>query len=230
MPRTRVESVGQSDWTNDLHWVRTSKQTRGERTQAKLLDAAEKLYSEGGIDDTTVSDIALLAGCSKGAIYHHFSDKKAMTYAIIERLTAEFQTMTRVATDPRRWHGATIGDILRGYVEVAFDKRLQREHSVKAAIQIGLHDAEVQTHFEKLRMEADEGLYALIIERRSEITHENPELAVKYVLEQIGTTLRTRLLGQSLVTRFGDQTDAHFLRETVRCSCGYLGVALPDGI
>jgi len=230
MANPRTDMGGRSDWTSDLHWVRTSKQTRGERTQANLLDAAEQLFAEGGIDDTTVSEIAQSAGCSKGAIYHHFSDKKALTYALIDRLTNEFQAMTRAATDPARWRGATIADILRGYIEVAFDKSLQREHSVKAAIQIAQHDVEVHAHFQKLRMEADEGLYALLIERRAEIAHENPELAVKYVLEQIGTTLRVRLLGHSLVTRFGDQPDERFMSESIRSACGYLGVALPAAI
>jgi AcrR family transcriptional regulator len=45
-------------------------------TRAALLDAAKTLFVTQGFDATSVEDIAQLAQASKGAVYHHFSDKQ----------------------------------------------------------------------------------------------------------------------------------------------------------
>lgn len=45
-------------------------------TRAALLDAAKTLFVTKGFDATSIEDIAQLAQASKGAVYHHFSDKQ----------------------------------------------------------------------------------------------------------------------------------------------------------
>ncbi len=59
-------------WISELHWRRDSQQTRSEKTQAALLDGAEELIVEKGVDVASVTDIAQRAGSSVGAVYHHF--------------------------------------------------------------------------------------------------------------------------------------------------------------
>lgn len=45
-------------------------------TKNKIINAAAKLFSEKGYEETTLQDIMLLSGLSKGAIYHHFKSKQ----------------------------------------------------------------------------------------------------------------------------------------------------------
>lgn len=47
-------------------------------TKAAVLDAAKSLFVDKGFTATSVEDIARLAHASKGAVYHHFSDKQAI--------------------------------------------------------------------------------------------------------------------------------------------------------
>ncbi|MEU3713671.1 TetR/AcrR family transcriptional regulator [Streptomyces catenulae] len=47
-------------------------------TRAALLDAATELFAEKGFATTSIDDIATAARVSKGAVYHHFPDKKAI--------------------------------------------------------------------------------------------------------------------------------------------------------
>ena len=49
------------------------KNTRN--TKSRIVDAAWKLFYEQGYDDTTVEDIILASGTSKGSFYHYFSGK-----------------------------------------------------------------------------------------------------------------------------------------------------------
>lgn len=45
-------------------------------TKNKIINAAAKLFSEKGYEETTMQDIMLLSGLSKGAIYHYFKSKQ----------------------------------------------------------------------------------------------------------------------------------------------------------
>src|SRR5271154_5740470 len=52
--------------------------TRGLSTRAheKVLDAAAKLFSERGLDKTSIDAIAASSGVSKATIYKHWADKE----------------------------------------------------------------------------------------------------------------------------------------------------------
>lgn len=55
-------------------------------TRSALLDAAEHLFYEQGVSRTTLQDIALAAGVTRGAVYWHFADKGALFNAMLERV------------------------------------------------------------------------------------------------------------------------------------------------
>lgn len=57
-----------------------------ELRREQLLNAAERLFSEKGFSETTVSDIAEAAGVAKGTFYLYFPSKEAAAAALKERL------------------------------------------------------------------------------------------------------------------------------------------------
>ena len=56
-------------------------------TRAGLLDAAERLFLAKGVSRTSLNDIALAAGTTRGAIYWHFTDKADLFNAMMARVT-----------------------------------------------------------------------------------------------------------------------------------------------
>lgn len=56
-------------------------------TRNALLDAAELLFQERGVSRTSLNDIAVAAGTTRGAIYWHFKDKADLFNAMMERVT-----------------------------------------------------------------------------------------------------------------------------------------------
>ncbi|MEU4157841.1 TetR/AcrR family transcriptional regulator [Actinoplanes sp. NPDC026670] len=55
-------------------------------TRAAVLSAGLKVFAERGYDRATLAEIGTRAGVTRGAVYHHFSDKAQLyTTAIAER-------------------------------------------------------------------------------------------------------------------------------------------------
>ena len=54
------------------------------RDSQQLLAAAQRVFAEKGVSRTSLQDIALAAGASRGAIYWHFKNKADLFNAMME--------------------------------------------------------------------------------------------------------------------------------------------------
>ena len=57
-----------------------------EETRKQILDVAEFCFCETGFSKTTLEMIAARAGCTRGAIYWYFNEKKDLLRQVIERV------------------------------------------------------------------------------------------------------------------------------------------------
>ena len=60
------------------------------RTADRLLDAAEEVFAERGFDAASLGDVADRVGIRPQAIYNHFSGKRELYEAVLERLLGPF--------------------------------------------------------------------------------------------------------------------------------------------
>ena len=222
--------MARSRWISDLHWVRAGQQSRSQKTQESLLDAAAILFSEKGVDATSVADVAARAGCSVGSVYHHFRDKKALLYAVFDRMSEELRATTRDAVAPARWKGASIADILRGYLEFSLEIGRERPDFKRAGLEASRSDPALREHLAELHSELDQGLTELLLARRDEIGHPDPTLATGFVLDQLGSMLETRLDELLMPTQLANRSDQEFVREALRSACAYLKVEAPQDL
>ena len=97
-----------------------------EETRALLLATASRVFSERGYADTSMDDLTAQAGLTRGALYHHFGDKKGLLLAVVEQIDAEMDQRLQAISDSTGdlWEG--FRRRCRAYLEMALEPEIQR--------------------------------------------------------------------------------------------------------
>jgi AcrR family transcriptional regulator len=106
---------------------------RGEGTRAALLAAARGLFAERGYAGVGTEAVVRRAGVTRGALYHHFRDKRDLFRAVYEQTEAEIvaaiaERMAAGGSDPME----LLAEGVRAFLDASSDPLMMR---------IGLRDA-----------------------------------------------------------------------------------------
>ena len=102
--------------------TRPRKAARQERSQATvdaILEAAARLFAEGGLDEVNTNHIAERAGVSIGSLYQYFPSKQAILGELIDR-HAE-RTIAALRTKLADFACRPIPEVLREVVEILLE-------------------------------------------------------------------------------------------------------------
>jgi AcrR family transcriptional regulator len=88
-----------------------SQQERTRATRAALLTAGRTLFAQRGYAAVPAEEIVAVAGLTRGALQHHFGDKKELFRAVFEQVEREVpaQVSAAVTGQPDSWAAATAG-------------------------------------------------------------------------------------------------------------------------
>jgi AcrR family transcriptional regulator len=95
-------------------------------TRAKLVSAARHAFGTVGYAEASMDDFTAAAGLTRGALYHHFGDKKGLLQAVIAEIDAEMAVRLREVAEkaPTRWQRFV--DECTSYIEMALEPEIQR--------------------------------------------------------------------------------------------------------
>ncbi len=95
-------------------------------TRAKLIGAARRAFGTVGFAESSMDDFTAEAGLTRGALYHHFGDKKGLLQAVIREIDAEMTArLNKVSSEaPTRWQGFV--DECVAYIRMALEPEIQR--------------------------------------------------------------------------------------------------------
>lgn len=96
------------------------RQSQALETRARIMRAARVLFSDPGYHATGTTEIVQEAGVgTRGALYHHFADKRQLFIAVLEEITAEL-----VADSEARRSGMSGVQAVQTTMEAYFDRSL----------------------------------------------------------------------------------------------------------
>jgi AcrR family transcriptional regulator len=207
-----------------LRWVRPPQQARSQETLERILDAAEALVSEKGFEDTPVAEVVGRAGSSVGAFYTRFRDKDGLLHALYDRYLAEATATADAALDPQRWQGAGASEILRAVTRFLTEIYRERGGLIRAFVVRSHGDVEFRARQERLSHYVSERLCALLLARRDEISHPNPERAAAFGLTMVANTLESVILFGELRSGALALSDEELAAELTSAYLAYLGI------
>jgi len=117
-----------------------------EETRATLLATARRVFTEHGYADTSMDDLTAQANLTRGALYHHFGDKKGLLAAVVDQIDAETDRRLQAISDAAgdAWEG--FRRRCRAYLEMALEPEIQRIVLRDARAVLGGASPESQRH------------------------------------------------------------------------------------
>lgn len=104
----------------------TKRSDMVEATRAKLISAARAAFASQGYAAASMDDLTADAGLTRGALYHHFKDKKGLLQAVIEQIDAEMLSRMRAdrTAEQTPWEAFLNEGV--AYIEMALEPEVQR--------------------------------------------------------------------------------------------------------
>jgi AcrR family transcriptional regulator len=165
-------------------------QERSRLTQLKLLKAAAEVLDEHGVEGATIPRIAAKAGLSPGAVYRRFPDKDALLREVCLRAMKSNDSYADERFQPEAWVGKPLSQIIELVVEKTLEGHRKHRGILRAIVYFTMEhqDTSFVRQMEELEGKTFQAITALLLSRRKEIRHPDPESAVPFALFMLGVT------------------------------------------
>jgi AcrR family transcriptional regulator len=128
------------------------------RNAARILDACEHLFSERGVENVSMDDIATEAGVGKGTLFRRFGDRAGLARAVIGERERRFQEEL-IRGEPPLGPGVPARDRLIAFAAALAELLDRHGELIRIAEATAPHNDAVyrfyRTHVELLVREAD---------------------------------------------------------------------------
>ncbi len=207
-----------------LSSVSRPKQARSEQTLYRLLDAAEELIQEKGLGDVSIPEIVRRAKSSVGGFYARFKDKDELLRALEERFLHRLDEKVVELADPGHWELATTAEIVESCMNELVSTYRAEHNMINAFLVRAVVDVEIRDEGMRFRQRVSSRISDLILTRRDEISHPEPEVAIDLAVQlAFGLMLQNVIFGE---IRAGDRvlSDTAIEAELTRNFLAYVGI------
>lgn len=210
-----------------MKWIRPPQQARSRQTLERILDAAEAIISEKGVDNVSISEVTDRAQSSIGALYARFTDREGLLRSVFERFFERLVATGAEVFDPEGWRGTRFPELVRSTLLLTL--RIFNEHLglIKGYAIYSVKNPELSGLNERLGHVVADHAYRLMVHRQERLAHPQPERAVHFAVTMIFSSLEGRAVhGSELVKDLPEETVAD---ELTRMCLAYLGWSGANG-
>jgi len=207
-----------------LSSVASPKQARSEETLSRLLDAAESLIVEKSISDVSIPEIVQRAGSSVGGFYARFRDKNELLRALEERFFNDVLERVNEIAEPERWRGVPVTEIVRPCVFEFVQMFREREALITAFLFRAAQDPDFIAEGLRFRQSVSEHISSLLLDRREELDHPDPEVAIEIVVQMAIGLLQQMALSGDFHVDGRRLNDDRIVDEITRNFISYIGI------
>ncbi|QIC66619.1 TetR/AcrR family transcriptional regulator [Acinetobacter schindleri] len=95
-------------------------------TRKKLIQVARRAFGEYGYAETSMDKLTAEAGLTRGALYHHFGDKKGLFAAVVDQIDSEMASSAQqhLEQPDDLWEGLMLEG--QTYIQNALNPEFQR--------------------------------------------------------------------------------------------------------
>lgn len=116
--------------------VKDGRIAQGEATQKALRRQARKLFAQKGYSGANTGELVERARVTKGALYHHFANKRELYHAVVEDMEQELVEHIEAAGAGREpW--ARLSAMCRAYLDSCRDPAFARMLVLEAPVVLG---------------------------------------------------------------------------------------------
>ncbi len=118
--------------------VKGRRAEQSEATRSALVAAARALFAERGFSAVPAEEVVARAGVTRGALYHHFADKKDLFRAVVEQLEQEVSERIAVAALAEAGPWEQQQAALEAFLDTCLEPEVQRVILTDAPSVLGL--------------------------------------------------------------------------------------------
>lgn len=206
---------------------RPPQQTRSQETLDRILDAAENVLDEKIFSEATLAEIMHRAGVTVGAFYRRFPDKDALLHLLDERFFEELHARAASELDAGRWAGASIAEVVSHFCREAVALYRARRGLLRSLFLRARVDPVLQQSARQVNAEYINRLKVLMLPRRDQMSHPEPERAIELGYMIVVGALRETVLFGEVWPHPERVVDDGLSAELARVYLAYLGAPLP---
>ena len=117
--------------------VKDGRVAQGQTTQKALRDHARKLFAQKGYSGANTGELVRRAKVTKGALYHHFANKRDLYLAVVEDMERELVEHIESAAAPARDPWKRLQAMCGAYLDACRDPHLTRVLVLEAPVVLG---------------------------------------------------------------------------------------------
>lgn len=184
-----------------------------EQKRLHILEAAEQLFYEQGVEHTSMDQIARLANVSKRTVYNHFDTKEDLFHAIVARMLEQLDETAAISFDESKGVDEQLTQIAaqevallksKSFLRIAKIAFLQMLHKPELAKSLGNNKIGCMLYLERFLSQAVQA---------NKLQIEDVELAAKQFVYQLKS-----FVFYPRLYRFeepNEQQEAKIIKETV---------------